>query len=267
MLHSSRWPASGLCASQIQRGRPIRQRLLAMTYTGEYAKQDPALIVQQRQQAATTQQGVLAAAERLDLDEVWVPYRWPGELGGDDVYLSGNWCEWKEKHVRLRQCGSTGSYPGDWVALFKMQTGQHEYKFNVDGGWRVAPADPLVMDPEGNINNKRLCVKNCHIEFCFSSSSPVARAPRTAVSVIGAWSNWRVWRQHLAGWHARVTGGLASPAGQWIGLCCSKMSARQKCTPFCFSTCSSRHAVTEQQQQRPYLRIFGIGICFVAGPQ
>jgi hypothetical protein len=29
-----------------------------------------------------------------------------------------------------------------------MKTGQHEYKFNVDGGWRVAPADPLVMDPE-----------------------------------------------------------------------------------------------------------------------
>jgi predicted secreted protein len=50
--------------------------------------------------------------------------------------------------VRLRHCSSSGSYPGDWVALFKMKTGQHEYKFNVDGGWRVAPADPLVMDPE-----------------------------------------------------------------------------------------------------------------------
>lgn len=28
-------------------------------------------------------------AERLDLDEVWVPFRWPGQLGGKDVYLSG----------------------------------------------------------------------------------------------------------------------------------------------------------------------------------
>jgi hypothetical protein len=45
---------------------------------------------------------------------------------------------------------------------------------------------------QGNINNKRLCVKNCHIEFCFKSNSPVARSPRTVISVIGSWSNWRV---------------------------------------------------------------------------
>lgn len=35
------------------------------------------------------QSGVLAAADRLDYDEVWVPYRWPGQLGGKEVYLSG----------------------------------------------------------------------------------------------------------------------------------------------------------------------------------
>lgn len=32
---------------------------------------------------------LLSAGERLDLDEVWVPFRWPGQLGGKDVYLSG----------------------------------------------------------------------------------------------------------------------------------------------------------------------------------
>jgi hypothetical protein len=63
---------------------------VAWAYTSEQARQDPALIVQQQQQQATVgQHGVLAAAERLDLDEVWVPYRWPGQLGGKDVYISG----------------------------------------------------------------------------------------------------------------------------------------------------------------------------------
>lgn len=33
--------------------------------------------------------GVLAQADRLDLDEVWVPFRWPGQFGGDEVYISG----------------------------------------------------------------------------------------------------------------------------------------------------------------------------------
>jgi hypothetical protein len=89
MLHSSR-PAGGLCAPARQRGRSIRHRLVTFAYTSEQAKQDPALVLQQQQQlAATGQQGVLAAAERLDLDEVWVPYRWPGQLGGKDVYISG----------------------------------------------------------------------------------------------------------------------------------------------------------------------------------
>lgn len=32
--------------------------------------------------------------------------------------------------------------------MFKMKVGQHEYKFNVDGKWKVSPADPLVMDAE-----------------------------------------------------------------------------------------------------------------------
>jgi transcription initiation factor TFIID subunit TAF12 len=63
---------------------------VAVAYTSEQAKQDPALVLQQQQQQATAaQQGVLAAAERLDLDEVWVPYRWPGQLGGKEVYISG----------------------------------------------------------------------------------------------------------------------------------------------------------------------------------
>lgn len=60
----------------------------------------------------------------------------------------GSWCQWHENHAPLIPCPPSSSYPGDWVAMFKMKVGQHEYKFNVDGKWKVAPGDPLVMDPE-----------------------------------------------------------------------------------------------------------------------
>jgi hypothetical protein len=36
-------------------------------------------------------ENLLASTERLDLDEVWVPFRWPGQLGGNQVYLSGKY--------------------------------------------------------------------------------------------------------------------------------------------------------------------------------
>eukprot|EP00775_Hariotina_reticulata_P008536 gene8536-8718_t len=136
---------------------------------------------------------LLASTERLDLDEVWVPFRWPGQLGGNQVYLSGSWCDWKENHTPLVECGTgPNNYPGDWVAMYKMKVGQHEYKFNIDGSWKVAPGDPLVMDPEGNINNTRLCVKNCHVQFSLKSGLPATRAQQTSVSVVGSWSNWKV---------------------------------------------------------------------------
>jgi hypothetical protein len=95
----------------------------------------------------------------------------------------GSWCEWKEKHVQLRHCSSSGSYPGDWVALFKMKTGQHEYKFNVDGAWRVAPADPLVMDPEVRANGEEATGQRaCTSSSRWRRSSPALSQLTQAVS-------------------------------------------------------------------------------------
>eukprot|EP00879_Flechtneria_rotunda_P014431 GHRR01015079.1.p1 GENE.GHRR01015079.1~~GHRR01015079.1.p1 ORF type:complete len:701 (+),score=242.04 GHRR01015079.1:231-2333(+) len=132
--------------------------------------------------------------DQLDQDEVWVPFRWPGQLGGNKVSISGSFCDWQHNHTDLAQAwvSSHTSYPADWVGMYKFKVGQHEYKYNVDGVWKAAPADPLVMDPEGNINNKRLCVKNCHLEFSFRPGSIAARSLQTVVKVTGSWSNWQI---------------------------------------------------------------------------
>jgi Glycogen recognition site of AMP-activated protein kinase len=60
------------------------------------------------------------------------------------VLCAGSWCDWRENHSQLQRCASSG----DWVAVYKMKVGAAEYKFNVDGSWKAAPGDPLVMDPE-----------------------------------------------------------------------------------------------------------------------
>jgi len=45
---------------------------------------------------------------------------------------------------------------------------------------------------QGNINNTRLFVKNCHIECSLKAGLPAARLQQTSVSLVGSWSNWKV---------------------------------------------------------------------------
>jgi hypothetical protein len=38
------------------------------------------------------------------------------------VDLAGSWCDWKENHTPLVECGTgPNNYPGDWVAMYKMK--------------------------------------------------------------------------------------------------------------------------------------------------
>lgn len=70
----------------------------------------------------------------------------------------------------------------------------------VDRGWFTTICSPkdysrIAHMPQGNINNKRLCVKNCSLEFVAKPGSSAARSVSTNVSVIGSWSNWKA-RSH-----------------------------------------------------------------------
>nr|CAB3265153.1 5'-AMP-activated protein kinase subunit beta-1 [Phallusia mammillata] len=70
--------------------------------------------------------------------------RWKG--GGKEVYISGSYDKWQNK-LRLNRSHD------DFVAVVDLPAGVHEYKFLVDGNWKVDPQEPTKQNDMGTVNN------------------------------------------------------------------------------------------------------------------
>uniref|UniRef100_H2YE10 5'-AMP-activated protein kinase subunit beta-1 n=1 Tax=Ciona savignyi TaxID=51511 RepID=H2YE10_CIOSA len=80
--------------------------------------------------------------------------RWRG--GGKDVYISGSYDNWQNK-LRLNRSHD------DFVAIVDLPVGEHEYKFFVDGDWKIDPNEPTKENKMGTLNNV-LNVQECDFE-------------------------------------------------------------------------------------------------------
>jgi len=70
--------------------------------------------------------------------------RWKG--GGNEVYISGSYDNWQNK-VRLIPSHD------DFVAIVELPEGEHEYKFLVDGVWKIDPKEATKTNEQGIANN------------------------------------------------------------------------------------------------------------------
>ncbi|GBF98024.1 sucrose phosphatase [Raphidocelis subcapitata] len=131
---------------------------------------------------------------------VYAAFRWPQQLGGDDVRVSGSWDSWASQ-TSLAPLAADGrpvrSRRGDAVRTLLVPRGVHDYKFVVDGKWRPAPQDPVARDQAGATNNKRLLTATGLITFKGRRDMEVL--------VMGDWSDWTV----------RGGGGAAPQPGEW----------------------------------------------------
>lgn len=66
--------------------------------------------------------------------------------GGTQVFITGTFTNWSNK-IPMSRSGNDFSY------MQSLTKERHEYKFIVDGEWRIAPEQPTVTDVDGNINN------------------------------------------------------------------------------------------------------------------
>lgn len=71
-------------------------------------------------------------------------FRW--EYGGEEVYLSGSFNEWKTR-IPMSYSG------GEFGAIIELLEGEHYFKFLVDGHWIHDPNQPTVNDTFGGRNN------------------------------------------------------------------------------------------------------------------
>nr|XP_002129192.1 5'-AMP-activated protein kinase subunit beta-1 [Ciona intestinalis] len=92
--------------------------------------------------------------------------RWKG--GGKDIYISGSYDNWQNK-LRLNRSHD------DFVAIVDLPVGEHEYKFFVDGDWKIDPNEPSKENKMGTLNNV-LTVKPSDFEvfeaLAYDSSAP-----------------------------------------------------------------------------------------------
>lgn len=70
--------------------------------------------------------------------------RWKG--GGKDVYVAGSYDNWQTKLPLSRS-------HEDFYGIVELPEGEHEYKFLVDGEWKVSRDEPTKENKEGMLNN------------------------------------------------------------------------------------------------------------------
>ncbi|KAI8469032.1 MAG: sucrose-6F-phosphate phosphohydrolase-domain-containing protein [Monoraphidium minutum] len=141
----------------------------------------------------------------------YATFRWPMQLGGEDVRVSGSWDAWSSQ-TSLMPVASDGqqvrSPLGDAVRTLLVPRGVHDYKFIVDGKWRPTPTDPVARDQAGATNNKRLFTGNGLITFSGRRDMEVL--------VMGDWSDWTdaqrmLWNDRTQQWECP----LALPPGEY----------------------------------------------------
>lgn len=67
---------------------------------------------------------------------------------GSEVYLVGTFNDWKPGAHPLREVQA-----GDFSRHFSLPDGVHEYKYRIDGEWRIDPIRPWTLNPFGAANN------------------------------------------------------------------------------------------------------------------
>ena len=79
-----------------------------------------------------------------DTLKVPVTFEWDG--GGNNVYVTGNFCNWKQFFLMKKEDN------GKFILNLTLPKGKHQYKFKVDGIWKFNDKFPTINE-NGNINN------------------------------------------------------------------------------------------------------------------
>jgi len=78
--------------------------------------------------------------------QVATVFTWKKEKGGKNVYIAGNFNDWKEK-IQMNESH------GDFTTIQTLAPGTYQYRYVVDGKWATDPESPLITDINGETYN------------------------------------------------------------------------------------------------------------------
>lgn len=82
--------------------------------------------------------------EKNKSNKIPVTFEWKG--GGNSVYLSGSFCDWKQLFLMKK------NLEGNFFLKLEVNKGLIQYKFKVDNEWKINQNFPSIID-NGNLNN------------------------------------------------------------------------------------------------------------------
>lgn len=112
-------------------------------------------------------------------DRIVTTFRWPSQLPGKNVGITGSFNGWGSPLPLTRVPG------GDWVRSIALPSGPIQFKFVVDGEFACSPCEHAASGMSGGaVNNHRLVQLTC--EFTW----PSAALGGHNIMVTGDWSGW-----------------------------------------------------------------------------
>lgn len=95
-------------------------------------------------------------------------FKWDG--GGKDVYISGTFNGWRSKIPMVRSSSKHSFY-----TIIDLPLGEHQYKFIVDGHWKLDQNQPIYTSPTG-VQNNRISVKESDFDVLSALSHDMANS-------------------------------------------------------------------------------------------
>lgn len=86
--------------------------------------------------------------EKAKIESSQFPHTFTWDDGGNEVYLSGTFCNWEKNHKMTKINQKEFK-----IKIDLPDKGVIQYKFFVDGVWRYTDNEPICTDGKGNINN------------------------------------------------------------------------------------------------------------------
>lgn len=86
---------------------------------------------------------------------VTVQFQWNGRAS--EVFLTGSFAKWATQFIMIE------TQKNQFEITLNLPPGEYEYKFIVDGEWKVDESRPLIADKKGEENNYLLVVDNSDI--------------------------------------------------------------------------------------------------------
>lgn len=66
-----------------------------------------------------------------------------------DVRIAGDFTDWDKGAIEMSKSGRSG----EWVASVRVSSGEHQYRFLLDGNWYTDPTTEHVANPFGGENS------------------------------------------------------------------------------------------------------------------